>query len=54
MPVKIGSKRYKGHNSAAKAIARKKGISMKSAHKYVGKVESLIKKRRAAKRKRKS
>lgn len=51
MPVKIGKKKYKGHNSAAKAIAKKKGISMDRAHRYVGKVESLIKKRRAAKRK---
>lgn len=51
MPVKIGSKRYKGHNSAAKAVAKKKGISMEAAHRYVGKVESTIKKRRKAKRK---
>ena len=48
----MGKKTYKGHNSAAKAISKKKGMSMKSAHKYVGKVESIINKRRAAKRKR--
>jgi hypothetical protein len=39
MPVKLGSKTYKAHNSAAKAIAKKKGISMDRAHAYVAVVE---------------
>jgi hypothetical protein len=52
MPLKIGNKRYKWHNTAARAIAKNEGMSMKSAHRYVGKVESLIEKRRARKKKR--
>jgi hypothetical protein len=51
MPVKIGSKKYKSHNSAARAVARKKGIGIKRAHAYVATVERTIKQRRAAKRK---
>jgi hypothetical protein len=39
MPVKIGSKTYKAHNSAAKAIAKKKGLPIDRAHAYVAVVE---------------
>ena len=51
MPVKLGNKTYKGHNSAARAIAKKKGISMDRAHAYVNAVETKINKARARKRK---
>lgn len=51
MPVKIGNKRYQGHNSAAKAIAKKKGISMDRAHAYVAVVERAQKKGKGGRKK---
>lgn len=53
MPVRLGKKRYKSFNSAKRAVMKKKHISGKRAAAYVATVERTIKKRRAAKRRRK-
>ena len=39
MPVKLGKKKYKTFGTAAKAVAKKKGISKKRAAAYVATVE---------------
>lgn len=39
MPIKMGSKKYKKFDNAAKAIAKKKGISMDRARAYVASVD---------------
>ena len=39
MPVKMGKKTYKTFKGAQRAIAKKKGISMKRAGAYVASVE---------------
>jgi hypothetical protein len=39
MPVRMGKKKYKTFKSAQKAVAKKKGISMKRAGAYVASVE---------------
>lgn len=45
MPVKMGNKKYKSHDSAAKAVSRKKGIPIERAHAYVATVERKQKKK---------
>jgi uncharacterized OsmC-like protein len=39
MPVKMGAKKYKKFGSAAKAIAKKKGIPLERAKAYVAATE---------------
>ncbi len=39
MPAKLGKKKYKSFNTAAAAVAKKKGISKERASAYVAAVE---------------
>jgi hypothetical protein len=39
MPIKIGKRKYKSFKGAQKAVAKKKGISMKRAGAYVATVD---------------
>jgi hypothetical protein len=45
MPVKISGKTYKSHDTAVKAVAKTKGISIDRAHAYVATVERKQKKK---------
>jgi hypothetical protein len=42
MPVRLGKKKYKSFKGAQRAIAKKKGISMKRAAAYVASVERAM------------
>lgn len=46
MPVQIGKKTYKGHNTAVAAVVKTKGLSKEAAHKYVASIENKQKKKK--------
>jgi len=50
MPIKIGKKKYKSFAGAAKAVAKKKGISAKRARAYTAVVNAAMHGKKIGKR----